>query len=224
MLAEYGKWQKDERTLQMILAVIEAGDAAVLMGEVADLLQQIVAAGGVAALEQVGIEDDERIVNLVNENAVAYAQQRAAELVGKQVQDDGTVVDNPSPSWRIDEATRDMIRGDVAQALEEGWSNDRLADALAQNYGFSDERSELIARTETAFADVQGNLTAYRESGLVAGKQWIVGAGCCDECEELRDVIVALDEDFPNGAGDGPPYHPACRCDVVPVLADDTEE
>ena len=71
-------------------------------------------------------------------------------------------------------------------------SNDDLADLIQQNYGFSDARSENIARTETAFADSAGNMAAYRASGVVSGKRWITGAGCCDLCEALDGMRCRL--------------------------------
>ena len=111
-----------------------------------------------------------------------------------------------------------MLRADVADAIEEGLSNDDLADQLAENYAFSDDRAETIARTETAFADVAGNLEAYKASGQVDGKRWLAAPDCCDDCQELDGEVVGLDEEFPNDGGDGPPAHPNCRCDLLPVL------
>lgn len=169
-----------------------------------------------AALAQVGFVDDEAIVELVNEHAVRYARERAAEMVGRKWVG-GELIENPSAQWRIDAATRDMVRALVTDAVESGWSNDRLAEALLEHHAFSDARAETIARTETAFADVEGNLEAYRQSGVVAQKQWLTAPGCCDECHEIDGVIVPLDGEFPGGAS-APPLHPNCRCDVLPVL------
>lgn len=188
------------------------------------------------ALMQLGIVDqDYKVVNesalpgitdLVNEKAVEYAKQRAAELVGMKWVD-GELVPNPNAEWRIDDSTREMLRGQVTQGMDEGWSNDRLADEIVDKnaYAFSDDRAEMIARTETAMADVAGNMAGYRESGLVVGKKWIT-AGDDEvslECELNGDAgVVGLDDAFPSGASE-PPEHPNCRCDVVPVLAEDEE-
>ena len=154
---------------------------------------------------QVGVSDAE-ITGLVNDRAVEYAKERGAELV-----------------TRISESTREMLRADVAQALEDGDSNEELAATLEDSYGFSADRAEVIARTETAYADVAGNLEAYRASGVVAEKKWITGEGCCDLCDELNGETIGIDEDFEfdGESVDGPPGHPNCRCDVVPIL--DTE-
>jgi SPP1 gp7 family putative phage head morphogenesis protein len=197
----------DKRIAQAILDQLDLGAFDVLTPEVQAVIEQVLKDAGSEALQQVGI-DDQGITDVVNQNAVDYAKDRAAELVS-----------------RISDSTREMLRSDIAQALDEGWSNDDLADALADNYGFSDDRAETIARTETAYADVQGNLDAYRESGVVSLKQWITGDGCCDACDELDGVTIGLDDTF-NADGDeidGPPYHPNCRCDVIPVLADESD-
>lgn len=192
------------------------------MDEAQDLLEEITAAGGADALAQIGFNSDESITNQLNDYALDYAKDRSAEMVGKKYVD-GELVDNPNAEWVIPETTREMLRADVSTAIESGASNDDLADQLAENYAFSDERAQTIARTETAKADVAGNLNAYKESGQVESKRWLTAPDCCDLCQDLDDVTVGLDEDFPDDGGDGPPLHPNCRCDVLPVLSDDTE-
>jgi SPP1 gp7 family putative phage head morphogenesis protein len=157
-----------------------------------------------------------------NAEGITYAQDRAAEMVGMKWVD-GELIPNPNAEWQITEATREMLRGDVTEALEQGLSNDELADKLADNYAFSDERAEMVARTETARADVEGSLATYRASGVVEGKQWITGADCCDECQDMDGEVVPLDGQFEGGASD-PPLHPSCRCDVLPVVSDETTE
>lgn len=190
------------------------------MDDAQDLLEEITQAGGAVALEQIGFAADESITNQLNEYALDYAQERSAEMVGKRWVD-GELVDNPDAEWVISETTRDMLRDDIAQAIEDGTSNEDLADLISENYAFSDERAETVARTETAFADVAGNLNAYQESGQVASKRWLTAPDCCDLCDELDGEVVDLDEDFPNDGGDGPPLHPNCRCDVLPVLTEE---
>lgn len=181
------------------------------------MLQSAHQAGSTDASAQLGLD----ATDLANEQGIAWAKQRAAELVGMRYDDEGNLIPNPDADYAIDDTTRDMLKQTVTEAMESGVSNDKLAGIIKDAYAFSDQRAELIARTETAFADVAGNLTAWKDSGVVAQKQWLVGAGCCDECEDLDGVTVDLDDDFPDDGGDGPPLHPDCRCDVVPVLSSD---
>lgn len=198
-----GKADTPDKDLEELLAQLTFEELEDLVPSVTDVLASMHLDGSKEAFLQVTGSFSKEQLELANEKAIAYAEERAAELVTK-----------------VSDSTRDMLRSDVAQAMEEGSSNQDLADTIAQNYGFSDERSMVIARTETAYADVAGNLQAYRESGVVEGKKWITGAGCCDECSELDGVIVPLDEQFDGGV-DGAPLHPNCRCDVLPVLGDD---
>jgi hypothetical protein len=197
--AEEDQAAKIDRLLQELkLAGISA-----TREEAAAILVKAAQNGGLAAFTQIDFED-RAIVNQVNKLAVEWAENRAAELVTK-----------------IQESTRDYLRADVTQAVEEGWSTRQLGQALQENFGFSEGRGDMIARTEIAAADVQGNLMAYRESGVVQGKEWIRGSEeyPCDECEgNAAAGVIPLEDAFPSG-DTGPPAHPNCVCDVLPVLA-----
>jgi SPP1 gp7 family putative phage head morphogenesis protein len=166
-------------------------------------------------LEQVGVEID---TDLPNERAESWARARGAELVGKRYNEDGDLVDNPRAEYSITDGTREHLRGMIGDAIDEGWSNDTLTANIKASYAFSAARAELIARTETARADVAGNLIGWKASGVVTKKQWIVGEDCCPECCDLDGVEVDIGDSFPGEGGDGPPLHPNCRCDISPVV------
>jgi SPP1 gp7 family putative phage head morphogenesis protein len=183
----------------------------------AAIFTEFVQDAGREALAQVNIDDPE-IVTLTNERAVAWAKDHAAELVGKKWVG-GKLVDNPDAAYRIDTVTRDGVRALVQQATDEGWSNDKLSKSLREAYTFSKERADLVAVTETAFVDVQGNMLAYKDSGVVEGKRWIVGSSekLCPSClTNKQQGVIALDKAFASGHM-APPGHPRCRCDVLPV-------
>ena len=186
-------------------------------------VEQMFADGAVEAAEQVGEPLVGVSLKLTNEQAVEYAKDRAAEMVGMKWVN-GKLVPNPNAEWVIADGTREMLRTDVRDAMTGGWSNDELAAALQDNYAFSETRAEVVARTETAKADVQGNLAGYKATGIVSGKRWLTAPECCDDCQELDGEEVGIDEQFPNDGGDGPPLHPQCRCDVLPVLSGNEQE
>lgn len=198
-----GKAVNVDTTAARLIAELTFEELEDIAPELAEVIANMAAEGGKDAIVQVlGAIDGEQLKQ-VNEKALAYAKERSAELVTS-----------------LEDSTRDMLRSTLAEGIENGWSNDELSDALEETYAFSAERAETIARTETAYADVQGNLDGYRESGVVEGKQWIIGQDeYCDDCQELDGVIVGLDENFPGDGGDGPPLHPNCRCDILPVLS-----
>jgi SPP1 gp7 family putative phage head morphogenesis protein len=209
-------------TVQEILDAVVMDGFDTLSDAAKELLQEIFMDGAVEAMQQLNLVADADSLDQLNEKALEYAEERGAELVGKQVLDDGTVIDNPDAEYSITQSTLEMLRYDIADAVENGISNEELAAALEESYAFSEDRAETIARTETAFADVGGNMAAYEEAN-VEKKQWIVGAGCCDECQALDQEIQPLDQPFSSG-DDAPPAHPNCRCDVIPYFDDSGEQ
>lgn len=207
--------------VQAILDQLDFSTWEKLQSDVADILISITQDGIGAGFDQIGFAATADIVDQVNAKAVEWAKDRSAEMVGMTFDDDGNLVANPDAEWAITESTRDMLRGSVASAIENGTSTSDFADELEAEYAFSGDRAELIARTEIARADVEGNLMAYRDSGTVSGKEWALGSEHIDddECDDAANMgVVPLDDDF-GGLGD-PPAHPNCVCDVLPVLAE----
>ncbi len=207
----------DEEMVTAILNSLDLGDWALLAAALGPQLEALYLEAVKQAAQQLGVTLSANALDLANEHAIEFARQRAAEMVGMKWVD-GELVPNPNAQWRIDEGTREMLRGDVRRALQEGWSNDQVADAIAESYAFSGERAVVIARTETARADVEGNLTGYRELGIEK-KQWITAPACCDACHELDGLVIGINNAFPGGV-QGAPLHPNCRCDVLPVTED----
>ena len=206
-----------------ILQALEFDDWAVLPEQVLGLLSTVASDGGVQALKQIGLPGDDELERRVRDRAEVWAKDRAAQMVGMKW-DGYDLIPNPNAKWQITESTRDGLRGFVEQALDEGWSTDELAAKLADSYPFSPERASMIARTETASADVAGAMQGYRESGVVTMKFWLTAEDdkVSDECMDCAKAgKIGLDEDFPTGV-DGPPNHPNCRCSVLPVLDDET--
>lgn len=203
----------EDDLLDAILAGLDLGDWLLLTLAV----ESAVSALYVDAAQQAAMQFDAVLstdaLNLANERAVAYAKRRSAEMVGMKWVGE-QLVPNPAAKWRIDDATREMLRDTVHDAMANGWSNDEVAAAVRANYAFSESRAETIARTETASADVAGNLSEWHDLG-VATKTWLAAPDCCDACQELNGTEVGIDDEFPGGVR-GAPLHPRCRCDVLP--------
>lgn len=178
--------------------------------------------GGAAALKQLGVKAED-VVTLTGDKAAAWGRARAAEMVGMKRNADGDLVPNPNAKWRIDDSTREMLRGKVEEALTEGLSADELKASILEDTAFSPERAESIARTEIAKADMAGTMEGYQASGLVAGKTWSTAQDdlVSEECQACEAAgVIGMNEDFPSGES-FPPNHPNCRCTVLPVLTDE---
>lgn len=209
----YSRTQKltadEQRVLDDLMTQVDARGVGVAVAEsFGDDIRTAFRRAGITALAEVGIEAGDEIVAHVDVAATLFAAQRSAELV-----------------TAVSDTTRSSVRDLVGDALGEGWSTDKLSDALQESVSFSEYRATMVARTELAFAHVQGNLDGWKQSGAVAEKQWLASAGACPICEAMNGVTVALDDTFDYDGEDieGPPGHPNCRCDVLPVLKDEEE-
>lgn len=86
------------------------------------------------------------------------------------------------------------------------------------------QRSQVarIARTETATAWTTTSVNAYAANGISAVESLVaqgpsIGVESEDPCDECVDAAAQGAFDI---ADDMPPWHPNCRCEVVPVLED----
>lgn len=154
-------------------------------------------------LGQVGVTE-EGIVDQVNDRAVAAANDQAAELVSQ-----------------ITEATRDMLRRTISDALKENVGTDALIQRIQDSTAFSEKRSALIAHTEVRDANERGvleGLRGARSAGVSLKKEWLLGPNPCPICQDNADEgPIDLDDDFPSG-DDAPTAHPNCECALTGVV------
>jgi hypothetical protein len=176
------------------------------------------------ALAQLEITDTD-LIDTANNVAADWAKGRAAELVGMRLLDDGTMIQNPDSQWAITDTTRDKIRDLVTRAFEDETPIDELADDIQNAGAFSDSRAEMIARTEVARAEVQGNLTGWQQSGLISAVEWTCSADHDDasdcECTDNEEGSPYSIDAVPDC-----PSHPRCACSLrgVVVPKEDLEE
>jgi len=175
-------------------------ESAVYQAGVQNELRKMATDGAKIAVDQVLGDAAADVFSQANLDAIKWSESRSAELVSL-----------------IDKTTREGIKDLVAKAEREGWSNQQLAQELRDRYEFSAYRAEMIARTETAMADVQGSLKGWKDSGVVDRKEFLAAPQCCALCQTYNHKIVDIDDRFPFG---DPPVHPNCRCDILPVLSD----
>ncbi|WP_181871646.1 phage minor head protein [Sphaerisporangium album] len=106
----------------------------------------------------------------------------------------------------------------LAQAVDEGWSADRLADEIRGMLRRPD-RAEMIATTEIARVVSTASLERYRDAGIEF-VEWDTAYDerVCPVCQENEEAgPVRIGQVFPGDAF-APPQHPWCRCAPQPVL------
>lgn len=148
------------------------------------------------------------LFNQINQRAIDYARDRAAELVSQ-----------------IDDATRDKVRAAIADGLANKLTAQQIADSIQNDSSiFGDDRAQLIADTEIANANGEGALAGLEEGkeiGLAVKKQWLDHDGACEICEENADAgPIDVEDSFPSG-DDAPLAHPNCRCTLIGVIDED---
>jgi len=120
-------------------------------------------------------------------------------------------------SQRLEDINVEKLRATLTEGLNAGESIPDLMKRVNTTYeNWTRWRSEMIARSETIRASNESALEAYRQSGVVEKKIWIVAEDACAACMALGDEgPIDLDAIFctsPYGEIDCPPLHPNCRC------------
>jgi len=184
----------------------------------------------VATVDQLGLDFGDgiglllrRSYEVIAQNAFASAATTLAvdiafDLANDKVQQ---VLDQLAKQVKVvSETTRDEIRALIGKQASEGWSISELADAIiATGATNAPSRAEMIARTETANAYTRASILAYQESGVVDQVQWLTAGDdlVSDLCASLSGKAVNAGDEFAPGIV-GPPSHPNCRCDLIPIV------
>lgn len=139
----------------------------------------------------------------------------------------------------FNDETLEALNKTLAEGIQAGEGIAALKQRVTDVYdGVGGYRAERIARTETLKASNDATVWAYRQTGYVTSKQWVVNPDSCPECGEFDGKTVPLDDDF-LGLGESytytdengeeqeqtndydtveqPPLHPNCRCTVIPI-------
>lgn len=144
--------------------------------------------------------------------AVAAAKDRAAELVGLKVDNEGNVVENPAAKWAMSQTAKDDVLATIKQAIAENWTPLQLESVIQASALFTADHAEMVADNEITRQQAQGHLYAWMQSGKVLEYAWMVMPLCCPLCESfaaLGSVPVGYEFApliFTPGA------HPWCRC------------
>ncbi len=165
-------------------------------------------------------------------------------------------VQNPAVQTWLDDYTPKLARSITAegaraiqdalqQGMAEGAGPSQLIERIEAADGFSTDgirnRAEMIARTESGRAYMQGKIDGWQQTeGLVVGKRWSLAPDACEFCVMAADQANAQDVPlaqpfFRQGhqlvgtertmsldymdVGDAM-LHPNCRCDIEPIMAE----
>lgn len=117
----------------------------------------------------------------------------------------------------IEGETRRAVSDRLLQEFQKRIKNGQVIVINGRHYDMG-SYAELVARTRTREATVQGSINTCLQSGndLV---QWSIHAGACEKCQTYMGRVYSIsggDREFPP-LDNPPPIHPNCECVVVPV-------
>mgnify|MGYP003641570161 CR=1 FL=1 len=195
------------------------------------------------------------ITNQFVDEVMLFSGQRELERLGLDLQFNqlDPVIANTLQNYK-DQLTDTLIFGtgkEIADKVDLGMRHGASTDEIARDIRSLlqeepdtgripiEARAEMIARTEVALINEIGRLDAWNQSGVVAGKQWVVAAGACESCQAMgdkNDEPIPINASFanrgervgkvnvwtPTGGGlQTPPLHPNCRCTMIEILDDE---
>lgn len=140
---------------------------------------------------------------------------------------------------RFNDETLKRLNETLAEGIQAGEALAKLQDRVESVYAYTESfRSLRVARTETLKASNNATEDAYKQTGYVTGKEWLVNPDACPQCEAFDGKSIDLGESFlkqgqsytftdANGDEqsvsntyddvDNPPLHPNCRCTIIPI-------
>lgn len=166
-------------------------------------LQQVALDAALTIADDAG--ERSTLFNQLNTRAIAFAKERAAELV-----------------TQVTESTRNDLQVIISSGMDSKLTKDDIADLIANDTGFSEERAQLIARTEISIANGKGALDSYKEIkalGYNIKKEWLPDNDPCPECQANADQgPIDVEDEFESG-DDTTPAHPRCLVGDTDIAA-----
>ena len=122
--------------------------------------------------------------------------------------------------WKNKRSLLKFIEKDLTQGIIRGDSVQKMGQALKQREKVTTYQAERLVRTETNYNMTRGHLDGYKDSNVVDGFEVLVteDARTCETCQEHSGAIISLDKG--RSGKNMPPFHPNCRCTIIPVIDD----
>ena len=120
--------------------------------------------------------------------------------------------------WGNKASTMNVIKEVISKGIIQGQSIQKMAKNIMDKEKVSRYNAERLVRTETNFHMTKGHIDGYRESGVVKAVEVTVhyDERTCTDCESMDRAVVKLNE--VSYGSNVPPFHPFCRCTVVPIV------
>ena len=120
--------------------------------------------------------------------------------------------------WANQEGLQMRVMTEITNCFSRGVSVNRAAANLAEEFNVSIHNAERLVRTELSRVQNQSALNRYKQAGIKKYK--VIGAHDEKTCSEKCEAIIGkeFNIDDANVGTTLPPFHPNCRCGIVPVI------
>ena len=124
--------------------------------------------------------------------------------------------------WRNTDQLAQMLEDEIEAAFLSGKSVRRMANVIMDRFGVGYRAAECLMRTETSYVQNQTAAKSYEDAGCTEYE--ILTASdrrTCRRCAAQNGRRYLFTE--MQAGENAPPFHPNCRCTVLPVVEEGTE-
>lgn len=160
--------------------VVWGDEDTIVSKAIAPLLYSLIAETGPDAMTEIQLTPSS--FNPVTTAILNYYQHRATKIAED-----------------INDETEKQLRAALTEGIAAGEASYDLAARIESVMGnASTMRADRIARTETSRAQNFGDIEAWKQSGVVSGKEWFTAEdeAVCPFCDDLDGKVVDLDDNF----------------------------
>lgn len=124
--------------------------------------------------------------------------------------------------WRNTDHLAQMLEDEIEAAFLSGKSVRRMANVIMDRFGVGYRAAECLMRTETSYVQNQTAAQSYRDAGCTEYEVLTAkDRRTCQYCAAQNGKRYPFTE--MQAGENAPPFHPNCRCTVLPVVEEGTE-
>lgn len=116
--------------------------------------------------------------------------------------------------WQHKEQLQAKLEQGLLDTITRGAKPEELSKVLKEDFNVSFNTAQTLVRTELTHVYVQAAADRYSEAGCEYYE--VLSAQSDDECYDMNGAVIRLSEMI---EGENcPPFHPNCRCTILPVI------
>lgn len=123
--------------------------------------------------------------------------------------------------WNNLDGMSGKLRKTLSESIAKGESIQKTVRKFKDIFGNTTYNTSRIIRTETMAVYAKASADSYKELGVEKLKS-LTEANACDVCKDATDKEI--DTDKAEVGLNIPPFHPFCKCCVIPIVKWDDEE